>query len=417
MLVHRLPVAVLDQLAVSGSSLLTGLMVARSETREGFGAFALAYSALLLANSMLMATVIKPFIALDDTTDADAARGRTGTYLAMQLVISMAAGAAIATAGILTGVGTVFLALSVAIVPVHVLELMRRAFLQRLAVSRALLYNLSFAIVNVMGLVVLTWAGRLTGVNAFLVMGASALLAAVAAARALGVRPQRSARAIRAEVRRAWVFTRWSAPVTLIESVEARGYAYLSAGVLGLAAPALLETGRIVLAPTNVLMFPLANLGMPAVSRLAATGALGEVRRVVMPAVLIVTLGVGGYALAIYWFAEPLLGLLYGGRYDDAGPVVRALVAAHLVGCLSSIVGLFLEAMGRPRPVFVAQVWGGVAGLAAAWLLLPAVGVVGAAGGMAMGAAVALSLKAVALRREVRARNEASIPGLIAPKV
>jgi O-antigen/teichoic acid export membrane protein len=417
MLVHRLPVAVVDQLAVSGSSLLTGLLVARSETREGFGTFALAYSALLLANSVLMATVIKPFIALDDKTDADAVRGRTGTYLTMQLVMSIVAGVAVVTAGVLAGAGTVFLALGVAIVPVHVLELMRRAFLQRLAVSRALLYNFSFAIANVTGLVVLTWAGRLTGVNAFLVMGASAFLAAVAAARALGVRPERSAQAIRAEVRRAWVFTRWSAPVTLIESLEARGYAYFSAGVLGLTAPALLETGRVLLAPTNILMFPLANLGMPAVSHLSATGALGEIRRVVMQAVLIVTLVVGGYGLATWWFAEPLLGLLYGGRYDDAGPVVRALVAAHLLGCLSSIVGLCLEAMGRPRYVFVAQVWGGVTGLAVAWLLLSTVGVVGAAGGMAMGAAVALSLKAVALRRELMARNGASIPGVIAPKV
>jgi hypothetical protein len=52
-----------------------------------------------------------------------------------------------------------------------------------------------------------------------------------------------------------------------------------------------------------------------------------------------------------------------------------------------------------------------------AWLLLSTVGVVGAAGGMAMGAAVALSLKAVALRRELMARNGASIPGVIAPKV
>jgi len=417
MFVHRLPVAVVDQLAASGSSLLTGLLVARSETREGFGTFALAYSALLLANSALMATVIKPFIALEDRTDADAVRGRTGTYLTMQLVMSMVAGATVVTAGVLAGAGTVFLALGVAIVPVHVLELMRRAFLQRLAVHQALLYDLLFAMANVTGLVVLTWVGQLTGVSAFLVMGASALLAAVAAARALGVRPERSVQAIRAEARRAWAFTRWSAPVTLIESLEARGYAYLSAGVLGLTAPALLETGRVVLAPTNILVFPVANLGMPAVSHLSTTGALGEVRRVVVQAVLIVTLGVGAYAVATWWFAEPLLGLLYGGRYDDAGPVVRALVAAHLVVCLSGIMGLCLEGMGRPRQVFVAQVWGGVAGLAVAWLLLPAIGVVGAAGGMAMGAAVALSLKAVALRRELAESSGASIPGVTVPKV
>jgi O-antigen/teichoic acid export membrane protein len=87
-----------------------------------------------------------------------------------------------------------------------------------------------------------------------------------------------------------------------------------------------------------------------------------------------------------------------------------------LVGCLSGIVGLCFEAMGRPKQVFMAQVWGGVAGLAVAGLLLPAVGVVGAAGGMATGAAVALSLKAIALSRELMARNRASIPGAVAPK-
>jgi O-antigen/teichoic acid export membrane protein len=407
----------MDQLAASGSSLLTGLLVARSETREGFGTFALAYSALLVANSALMATVIKPFIALEDRTDADSVRSRTGTYLSMQLVLSLVVGITVAAAGVLAGVGPAFLALGIAIVPVHVLELMRRALLQRLAVRQALLYNLVFAMGNVTGLLVLAWIERLTGASAFLVMGASALVAAVAAARLLGVRPERSVQAIRAETRRAWAFTRWSAPVTLVESLEARGYAYLSAGVLGLAAPAVLETGRVMLAPTNILVFPVGNLGMPAVSHLSTTGALGQVRRVVVQAVLIVALGVGAYAGTIWWLAEPLLGLLYGGRYDDAGPVVRALVTAHLVVCLSGILGLCLESMGRPRQAFVAQVWGAVAGLAVAWLLLPAIGVVGAAGGMAMGAAVALSLKAVALRRELAESNGASIPGVTVPKV
>jgi O-antigen/teichoic acid export membrane protein len=417
MLARRLPLAVVDQLAASGSSFVVGLLVARSETRAGFGTFALAYSTLLLANSMLMATVIKPFIALEDRTDSVSVRGRVGVYLSMQLVLSMIMSVTIAVGGVLSGTGPMFLALGVAIVPVHALELMRRAFFQRLAVTQALRYNLLFAVVNVTGLVVLAWLGRLNGMSAFLVMGASATLAAVAAAHVLCVRPEVSSSAIRFETRRAWAFTRWSAPVTFVESLEARGYSYLSAAMLGVVAPAVLEVGRAMLAPTNILVFPVGNLGMPRVSHYSSTGALGQVRRIVIQAVLIVALGVGAYVGAVWLFAEPMLTLLYGGRYDDVGSIVRTLAAAYFVVCLSGIVGVCLEGMGSPRHVFVAQMWGGLAGLASAWLLLPAIGLTGVAGGMAIGAAVALSVKAVALRRQLADRHSASVPGVTASNI
>jgi O-antigen/teichoic acid export membrane protein len=211
-----------------------------------------------------------------------------------------------------------------------------------------------------------------------------------------------SGRVIRCEARRAWTFTRWSASVTLMESLEARGYAYLAAGVLGLGAPAVLEIGRMVLAPTNAFVFPVGNLGMPAVSYLATTKEFDRVRRVVRQAVFIVAIGVGTYAVATWWVAEPFLSLFYGGLYDDAVPVVRALAAAHVVVCLSGIVGLCLEATGQPRPVFFAQMCGGIVGLGMAWLLLSTIGVIGVAGGMAAGASVALLMKTGAWRRQLR---------------
>jgi len=328
----------------------------------------------------------------------------------MQLALSMVMSISVAIGGILGGAGPVFLALGAAIVPVHALELMRRAFFQRLAVAQALRYNVLFAVVNVTGLVVLRWLGLLSGSSAFLVMGASALLAAVAAARVLGVSPELSGQVIRGEAQRAWAFTRWSAPVTFVESLEARGYSYLSAAMLGVSAPAVLEVGRVLLAPTNILVFPVGNLGMPRVSHFSTRGALDQVRRLVVQAVVIVALGIGAYAVAIWWSAEPVLALLYGGRYDDARSIVRALAAAYFVVCLSGIVGVCLEGMGSPRHVFIAQVWGGLTGLAGAWLLLPAIGLPGAAAGMAIGAAVALSLKAVALRRQLADRPGASVP-------
>jgi O-antigen/teichoic acid export membrane protein len=129
-------------------------------------------------------------------------------------------------------------------------------------------------------------------------------------------------------------------------------------------------------------------------------------------AVLVVAMGVGLYAVATWWLAAPLLGLFYRGLYDDAIPVVRALAAAHVVVCLSGIVGMCLEATGRPRPVFLAQLWGGLVGLAVAWLLLTTIGVIGVAGGMAAGAGMALWMKTVALRRQLTTDDAPSKSGV-----
>lgn len=395
MLGGKLPLSVLDQALLSGSSFLLSLLMARSQSRSGFGAFAVAYAVLLLANSFLMALVLKPFMLLGDQARVDARR-RLSAYMTGQLVLSGSLGLIVAVIGMTLVDGELtwtFVALGLAFAPVHLNELLRRAHLVRLAVGPAVLQDSIFAGVLVGGLLALLVLGRLSAATGLVHLGVSAMLSAAVSMRLLGVRPTRQLSAVREECSQAWRFAGWSGLVTVVDAVEGRAYALLAAAALGLTGPAVLEVARVAVSPTNVVVFPVLNLLMPLTASRFAEGRLGEVRRVRRQA-LAVTAGVTiAYGAVASLAPELVLAILYGPRYLDAVHVLRAFCVYHVVTSLSGVVSVSLESMRRPRAVFVAQLGSVVTGLAVAWLSVGAFAEIGIVSGMIAGTVVGLVTK------------------------
>lgn len=421
MLTSNLPKAIFDQALLSAASFLTTLLVARSETREGFGMFALAYAVLLISNSLLMAVILKPFTIQRASWGPDELRDRVGVYLSAQLAFSAAIGLVVcisATLAVGGGRAWPFIALGLAIPAVHAQELLRRAQLARLAIGRAVVYSSVFLGVQSAGLVGWLMLDRLTATTAFVQLCLSALVAVSIALRDFGLRRLASWSVVRAEMGRAWRFVRWSGLVTLIDVIEARVYAFVAAAIVGLSGPALLEVGRLILSPTHALVFPVLNLVMPMVAQLHGEGEWRPLRRMVLQGVAWVAGGVGLYALVLYWTAGPVLAVVYGGRYPDAAPVVRLFCVYYALAAVSGVASVCLEGMLRPRPVFFAQLAAVLVGLSVAWPALVALGPAGAVVGMIAGVAVGITWKAALLGRQLHAVKERMVvPAVVVPEV
>lgn len=79
-----------DQLLVSGSGFITGVLLARALGLDGYGRFALLYAMLLYANTIQTATVIAPMMSQLPKLASGAARQRyVGGVLALQLALSL----------------------------------------------------------------------------------------------------------------------------------------------------------------------------------------------------------------------------------------------------------------------------------------------------------------------------------------
>ena len=89
-------------------------------------------------------------------------------------------------------------------------------------------------------------------------------------------------------------------------------------------------------------------------------------------------------ALALALIAEPLLGILFGPRFEAAAAPFEILVWTFPLTLLSGHPRWILVAAGRAGAMLVAQAAGVIVAFAAGWLLIPQTGTIGAATAMTL---------------------------------
>ncbi|MFT5522763.1 MAG: O-antigen/teichoic acid export membrane protein [Pirellulaceae bacterium] len=95
---------------------------------------------------------------------------------------------------------------------------------------------------------------------------------------------------------------------------------------------------------------------------------------------------IGSLNLTLFFFAEPILELLYGGNYNTASHMVFVMSLAVLVNSLSVVVGGGIWAVSCPRANIPADIVTTLVTIGGVIAMLPIYGVLGAAYGMVLGA-------------------------------
>lgn len=385
-----LSTSVLDQAAVSGANFALHVLLARWTTPAEYGAFAVAYSVLLLASAPHGALLTDPLTVVGPRRFAHAFAPYLRTLVGTHFLLTLPVGVLLAASallpplagGPLTGV---LFALGAVTPFVLLVWLLRSACYLEARPGLALTGSGLYALTLVGLMAAARVAAGLTGPGALVAMGAANALASVPMAAGLGLFTAPHAAADHALViREHWAYGRWILGASVAHAVGHGLYIPLVGAMLGLDASGALRAIQNLVLPLQQVLLALGMLTYPWLSRGVAREGPGYLWGRAARLMLMTCGAAAAYGAVLAVVARPALSVLYGnGRYTSFAGVVPIMAAAAVVASAAQLLSIFARALGNPQVVL----WSKLA--AGGWLL--AVGIVLIRSGGIKGAVVSLA--------------------------
>jgi O-antigen/teichoic acid export membrane protein len=403
-----------DQALSVGAMFLVNLVLARIETREEYGLFALSYSVLVFLMGLHNAAILEPFTVYGS--------GRYRSHLAeyFQLICWSNAALGLLLTAALLGLSLALHWIAPNLVPramlglgltVSVLlsgTLLRRVFYLQRRAGLAAAASLIFFLTVGCGLGLTARAHVLGSISVFLVLAAGWLAAGAGLA---GKLPLGKIRPTFLDHepdywREHWKYARWVLVTAFVFQLTTQGYYWLVAGLLSVKDVAELKAVTLVVAPADQIFIALNYLVLPLLSAHYAARKIGHLLSAWRWYAIAITTVTVSFFLFIRALGRPLIHLLYGGRYDDMASLLSVLVLVPVVMGVGHTMNAALKAAESPKLVFWAYVASGAVTFIAGVPLVARFGLRGAAYGMLLsGASYTAALTvgfAITFRRKLR---------------
>jgi O-antigen/teichoic acid export membrane protein len=413
----------MDQAFSIGGVFLANVMLARTQSKEEYGAFALSYSIYTFLSGLNNASILEPYTVYGSGRYRD----RFTQYVRL-MARSSAVVAAVLTAGLLIAClilrearpqfsprALVGLALTVGVLLCA--TFVRRAFYVQGRPAQAARMSVVFFLFVTVGLLLSTRWHVLDSFTVFLILGAAWLAACAASARGLFAKERQSA-FLQSEPRywqEHWKYTKWVLGTAMIFQVTTQGYYWLVAGLLSLKDVAQLKAIYILVTPADQFYIALNYLVLPAMAAHFAAGRMAEYfalwRKVGLATTCITLLFAAGVRMA----GRQVVHALYGGQFDGVAPLLFLLALLPLLMGIGNTMNDALKAAELPKMVFYAYLASGAATLLAGIPLVSHFGLRGAIYGMLVSGATYSAFLALAFFFQVSRKNRKETPGMGRP--
>ncbi len=384
-----------DQLLAVGANFLANVMLARTQTKEQYGMFALSYSIFTFLSGLHNSAIVEPYtvygsgryrnrfseyLRLMARVNAWFAFILTMLVLLVSLALYWAAPKMVSPA--LLGLGvTVGILLSGIF--------MRRGFyLQRKAAFAAQASLISFVTVAI-ALWFVSKAHLLNGFSVFLILALGWIAAGLGLRKKLSLgSPAQSFLDSEPDYwSEHWKYSKWVLSSAFVFQLTTQGYYWIVAGFLSVKEVAELRVMQMLVSPIDQVFIALSFLIIPALAARYASDQLNSflsfTKRYGLTVVGVTTL----FALAVRLTGRPLMHALYAGKFDDLAPMLYVLAFLPLTMALGNVMGYSLVAAERPKFVFYAYVCSGAATLFGGISLVIHFGLRGAVFGLLISAA------------------------------
>lgn len=356
-----------DQALISGVNFVVMILLARQLGPKAFGAFVVAYTVLIFANSIQIPLFTAPHNVLGATRAGSAYSHYTTSTAIAQSIFSCAAGLVISLIGLGALVinhpsAWLLLALAPTCIAWQMQEFIRRVLYTHSDYKGAFLNDLIAYGGQFIGIALLIGFSHLNAVSAVLIVGAANIAGAVVGS--WRIRPfltrvlDRST--VRKELMENWIFGRWLLGSSLTSWVSGQLYPLLTAGLVGTMATGGMRAAQTVMGPTHVLLKSMEAVIPPRAARVYDTaGILGlkaYIRKVALPGVIAMAL----YCAIVAFWAGPLVRLLLGPGYESYIWILQMFAASYLSIFFSSLVSIALRSARVTAPMFRAYVWSAV---------------------------------------------------------
>ena len=379
----RRSLTILDQVLVSGSNFITGIMLVRGLGLVGFGRFTIAYAILLLANSVQLSFISSPMITLGSLCATPQerrhfVRGIFGVQLifcGIATVLAVAGTAGYVSFGHAAGALGFMFPFASAVVAFLMQDWLRRYYFTIGKPAASLWNDIISYLGQVAVLCFLWWSHRLALNTALWSIAVTS-----GAAFALGALLERLA-CTRAETREAW---RQAHAISIdlgianqLQWLVYQGAMLIGAGVVGAQAAGGVRATQNIVGPVNVAYQAMENI-VPV--RAAEEMKRGGIERV--SSFLFRFGAVGFVALLVFFsaaalFSRQFLSFFYGHQLHAYAGVLDLQMLYFLLTWPIRQVAFLFRTIKHTRPVLIGSLVAAVVSLAAVYPAVHALGAVG----------------------------------------
>jgi O-antigen/teichoic acid export membrane protein len=387
--------SIVDQALAVGGMLAANITLARTQTKEEFGMFALSYSVLTLLLGLHNAAILEPFTVYG----SGRYRNRFAEYFQLiswgnaalgLMLTALVLGSCLALHWIAPHLlPRALVGLGVTISVLLCGALLRRVFYLQRKANLAAAASLIFFLTVGCGLWLTNRAHRLDSLSIFLILAAGWFVAGLSLA---GKLPFGKTRPTFLEYepdywREHWKYARWVLLTALVFQLTTQGYYWLVAALLSVRDVAELKAVTLVVAPADQIFIALNYLVLPLLSAHYAARKIGQLLSAWKWYAIAITAVTMASFLFIRIFGKALTHLLYGGRYDDVASLLTLLALLPVVMGVGHTMNAALKAAESPRLVFCAYLASGAVTLVAGVPLVARFGLRGAVYGMLLSGA------------------------------
>ena len=358
-----------DQALAVGGTFLANVALARTQSKEEYGTFALSYSVFTFLAALHNSAILEPCTIYA----SGRYRNRFSQYL--RLMVKMNAGVGLTLMALvllscllLSWMAPSLVSRSLLGMGVTVGVLLSGAFLRRVFyLQRQPVYaaeaSLICCVVVAIGLWVTTKTHVLNGFSVFLVLASGWLLAGICLHGRLTL-ANRDVPFLNSEPgywREHWMYSRWVLATAFVFQLTTQGYYWVVAAFLSVKEVAELRAMYLLLAPVDQVFIALTFVVVPALSTLHASHRMPDFVSLLWKYALGVFAAAMLFVLGAAIVGKPIIHLLYAGKFDGLVPLFYLLSFLPLFMGLSSVMSGGLNALEKPRLVFYGYSCSGMA--------------------------------------------------------
>jgi O-antigen/teichoic acid export membrane protein len=384
-----------DQAFAVGGGFLANVALARSQSKEDYGLFALWYSVFTFLSGLHNAAILQPY------TVYASGRYRDNFSEYLRLTVRNNAVLSAALTGMLLSCCLVFhwvrpqwlspalLGLSITVGFLLSGLFLRRAFYVQQRPDLAAKSSFVFFVVLVIGLWLEGRAHKLDSFTVFVLMAAGWIVAGVLFGRKLqfGKPEQHFGNIVPGYWGEHWNYAKWILATAFVFQLTTQGYYWLLGGLLSAKEVGEFRAMYILVGPVDQVFIAISYLIVPALAAHYASHRMRSFlslwRRFTLAAILVT----GLFALVVRITGRSVVHLLYGGKYDDLTPYFFALGFLPLILWIGTTMGQAFYGAEKPKFVFWAYVGSGAVTICLGIPLVTYFGLWGAVYGMLLSSA------------------------------
>jgi O-antigen/teichoic acid export membrane protein len=329
---HQGMISLADQSVASVTNFATGIIIARTCSKEEMGLYMLGFSLILLMTDFQTSLITTPYMVFSPRLKGRAHALYTGSTLIHQCAFCLLTMAGVVSAAFAVshgfgrpGLGPVLWSLSIVIALIMLREHARRVSFARLRLKTAFLFDTCIAIGQIAGLLLLARFGWLSASRAFWVIG---LVCGVAV---LGwLWSDRECYSPRfpeslADFKKNWVFGKWVFASGLVWALGMNLYPWFLAYFHGTASTGVWAACLGVVSVGNPLLMGIQNYLGPKIAHVYAAYGSKALHHFVLKITAILFFPVSLLCLVLMLWGGRFVVLLYGRQYGGNNLVVAIL--------------------------------------------------------------------------------------------